>query len=114
MHLTHYSYVQESNIAGYIYVFNFRYIFFSEWDRPANISRVNADGSGLIVFSNLTLGWPNGLALDYDLDRVYWCDALLDHVSHSNLDGKDTKTITSGAIRHPFSLVIYKGKLLIL
>lgn len=85
------------------------FIFFSEWDRPANISRANSDGSGLIVFKNVTLGWPNGLSIDFDADRVYWCDALLDHVQHANLDGTDVKTVNSRLIRHPFSIVIYKN-----
>ena len=85
------------------------YIFFSEWDRPANISRAHADGNNVQVFKNVLLGWPNGLSIDYDEDRLYWCDALLDHVQHANLDGSDVKTITSSNIKHPFSLVIYGG-----
>lgn len=84
------------------------FIFFSEWDRPANISRAYSDGSNLTVFKNLTLGWPNGLSVDFDQDRLYWCDALLDHVQHSNLDGTDVKTVNSRLIRHPFSIVIHK------
>ncbi len=56
------------------------YIFFSEWDRPANISRANSDGTNVQVFRNVLLGWPNGLAMDYASDRLYWCDALLDHI----------------------------------
>lgn len=92
-----------------IVVFN-RFIFFSEWDRPANISRTYTDGSNLIVFRNVTLGWPNGLAMDFAMDRLYWCDALLDHVQHSNLDGTDVRTINSKLIRHPFSIVIFQGK----
>ena len=77
------------------------YMFFSEWDRPANISRqgkiffliisfqckiltrvsrANMDGTNVQVFRNATLGWPNGLAMDYEADRLYWCDALLDHI----------------------------------
>ena len=55
-------------------------MFFSEWDRPANISRANMDGTNVTVFRNATLGWPNGLAMDYEADRLYWCDALLDHI----------------------------------
>ena len=62
-----------------------------------------------MVFKNVTLGWPNGLALDYETDRLYWCDALLDHVQHSHLNGTDVKTINSRFIRHSFSIVIYKG-----
>lgn len=85
------------------------YIFFSEWDRPANISRAASDGNNLTVFKNLTLGWPNGLSIDFEQDRLYWCDALLDHVQHSNLDGTDVKTVNSRLIRHPFSIVIHKN-----
>lgn len=84
------------------------YIFFSEWDRPANITRANADGSNLLVFRNVTLGWPNGLSIDFKSDRVYWCDALLDHVQHANLDGTDITTVNSRLIRHPFSIVIHE------
>ena len=83
------------------------YIFYSEWDRPANISRANSDGTDVQVFRNVLLGWPNGLAMDYENDRLYWCDALLDHIQHAKLDGTDVKTISSRMIRHPFSLVIY-------
>ncbi len=85
-------------------------IFFSEWDRPANISRANSDGTGVRVFK-LLLGWPNGLSMDYERDRLYWCDALLDHIQHADLDGKDVKTISSRMIRHPFSLVIHGKKI---
>ena len=98
------------------------YMFFSEWDRPANISRANMDGSevkvrnkifgqmivnltGLApkVFRNVLLGWPNGLSMDYEADRLYWCDALLDHIQvgqnytifvgilHNLLDDKNMK-----------------------
>ncbi|XP_063240571.1 low-density lipoprotein receptor-related protein 2 [Bacillus rossius redtenbacheri] len=83
------------------------YVFFSEWDRPANISRAHTDGSNLLVFRNVTLGWPNGLSVDFQMDRLYWCDALLDHVQHSNLDGTDVRTVNSRLIRHPFSIVIH-------
>jgi hypothetical protein len=92
-------------------VWFFRYIFFSEWDRPANISRAHTDGSNLMVFRNVTLGWPNGLSVDFETDRLYWCDALLDHVQHSNLEGTDVRTVSYRLIRHPFSIVIHKGEL---
>lgn len=86
-----------------------RYVFYSEWDRPANISRAYLDGTNVMVFRNVLLGWPNGLSIDYATDRIYWCDALLDHVQHANLDGTDVQTISSQSIKHPFSLVIYNG-----
>lgn len=89
------------------------YIFYSEWDRPANISRATLDGQNVIVFKGVMLGWPNGLSLDTALDRLYWCDALLDHIQYSNLDGTDIHTITSPRIKHPFSLVIHGDDLFV-
>lgn len=83
------------------------YVFYSEWDRPANISRAFLDGSNVMVFRNVLLGWPNGLSIDYQTDRIYWCDALLDHLQHAKLDGTDVQTISSASIKHPFSLVIF-------
>ncbi|XP_013773508.1 low-density lipoprotein receptor-related protein 2-like isoform X2 [Limulus polyphemus] len=83
------------------------YLFYSEWDRPANISRAFLDGTNSMVFRGVLLGWPNGLSIDYLKDRLYWCDALLDHVQHANLDGTDVQTINSPRIKHPFSLVIH-------
>lgn len=83
------------------------YVFYSEWDRPANISRAFLDGTNVMIFRGVLLGWPNGLSIDYATDRLYWCDALLDHIQHANLDGTDVKTINSPRIKHPFSLVIH-------
>ena len=60
------------------------------------------------VFRHVLLGWPNGLAIDYLSDRLYWCDALLDHIQHAKLDGTDVQKITSNLIKHPFSLVVFK------
>lgn len=63
-----------------------------------------------MVFRGVLLGWPNGLSIDFDQDRLYWCDALLDHIQHANLDGSDVKTINTPRIKHPFSLVVHNGK----
>ena len=68
----------------------------------------NVDGTHLMVFRNILLGWPNGLAIDFDTDRIYWCDALLDHIQHARLDGTDVQTVSSLLVRHPFSLVVFK------
>lgn len=82
-------------------------LFFSEWDRPANISRAYLDGTNVGVFKGLILGWPNGLSIDFQTDRLYWCDALLDQIQHSKLDGTDIRVFTTPSIKHPFSLVIH-------
>lgn len=84
------------------------FLFYSEWDRPANISRAYLDGTNVAIFKGLTLGWPNGLSIDFQADRLYWCDALLDQIQHSKLDGTDIKAFSTSSIKHPFSLVIHQ------
>ncbi|XP_022692321.1 low-density lipoprotein receptor-related protein 2-like isoform X2 [Varroa jacobsoni] len=86
------------------------YIFYSVWDRPANISRAYLDGTNQQVVRGTSLGWPNGLAIDFENDRLYWCDALLDHIQHSNLDGSDVQTVntTMLQLKHTFSITIFK------
>jgi low density lipoprotein-related protein 2 len=106
--IIYYVELHEINKNVFSLYFN-RYLFYSEWERPANISRVNLDATGLVVFQKLILGWPNGLAIDYEEDRLYWCDALLDHIQHSKLDGTDVQTVFTSLIRHAFSLVVYEG-----
>ena len=64
------------------------------------------DGSDhrfLVNGTNIT--WPNGLAIDYNKNRIYWADAKTDVVESINLDGTDRKIIISGT-RHIFGLAI--------
>lgn len=42
-----------------------RYIFWTDWYRPAKIMRAWGDGSHALSIVNTTLGWPNGLAIDW-------------------------------------------------
>lgn len=42
-----------------------RYLFWSDWYRPAVIMKAFPDGSNAVPLVNTTLGWPYGLALDY-------------------------------------------------
>ncbi|XP_014669426.1 PREDICTED: low-density lipoprotein receptor-related protein 2-like isoform X2 [Priapulus caudatus] len=82
-------------------------LFFSEWDRPANISSANLDGSNRVVIRNRELGWPNGLSIDFTADRLYWCDAQLDRIQHCRFDGSDVQTLNIKVV-HPFSLIVYQ------
>nr|KAF6496225.1 LDL receptor related protein 2 [Rousettus aegyptiacus] len=85
------------------------YIFFTDWFRPAKIMRAWGDGSNLLPIVNTTLGWPNGLAIDWGALRLYWVDALFDKIEHSTFDGLDRRVL--GHIQqmtHPFGLTIFQ------
>uniref|UniRef100_A0A3B4FXS2 Low-density lipoprotein receptor-related protein 2 n=1 Tax=Pundamilia nyererei TaxID=303518 RepID=A0A3B4FXS2_9CICH len=83
------------------------YLFWSDWYRPAVIMRGFTDGSNAVPLVNTTLGWPFGLAVDYN-DRLYWVDTLLDQIGHIDIEGSDRQTFTNiGQITQPYSLTVY-------
>lgn len=59
------------------------------------------------VFRENELGWPNGLAIDYKTDRLWWVDALLDTIQSSRFDGSDVSTLRGPRIVHPYGLAVY-------
>jgi len=51
-------------------------MFWSDWyEKMPKIERAAMDGSGRRVIVTEDLQWPNGLALDNERGKVYWCDA---------------------------------------
>lgn len=57
-------------------------------DDEPKIECANLDGSKRRAVITRDLIRPHGLALDFDLDRLYWCDALRDVIEYANFDGR--------------------------
>lgn len=90
------------------------YMFLSDWFRPAKIMRAWSDGSHLMPIVNTSLGWPNGLAIDWSASRLYWVDAFFDKIEHSTLDGLDRKRLGHvDQMTHPFGLTVFKDNVFI-
>lgn len=58
----------------------YRWLFWTDWDANGpRIERCSMSGdhrSIVILVDEVTNGaWPNGLTLDYQLNRIYWIDA---------------------------------------
>jgi len=56
------------------------YMYWTDWGEVPKIERADLDGTERHVMANTSLGWPNGLALDYHQRKIYWGDAKTDKI----------------------------------
>ncbi|XP_041465960.1 low-density lipoprotein receptor-related protein 4-like isoform X1 [Lytechinus variegatus] len=88
-------------------------LYWTDWGTTPNIEMSNRDGSDRQVIIDTELGWPNGITYDIKGHRLIWCDARLDKIETSDLDGSLRRTllgVTHGVL-HPFGVVVYDGTL---
>ncbi|XP_029850375.2 prolow-density lipoprotein receptor-related protein 1 [Ixodes scapularis] len=97
------------------------YIFWSDWGVPPKIERASLDGSDRVVLVNSSVQLINDLAIDFDEDRLYWCDSRTDTIERVDLDGGNRETVfppaplgeedeggeSSRPLQNPFSLVVH-------
>lgn len=52
------------------------------------------------------LQWPNGIAIDFKQDKLYWADAMSDRIERANLDGSERETVLEIKYSHIFGFDI--------
>lgn len=62
-------------------------MFWSDWGEETKIERAALDGSQRVAIVTTNLTYPNGLALDYERDKIYWIDAAKGVMEYANFDG---------------------------
>lgn len=58
-------------------------MYWTDWGEIPKIERATLDGTDRVMMVNTSLGWPNGLALDYAERKIYWGDAKTDKIEVS-------------------------------
>ena len=48
-----------------------RTMYYTDWGNSSHISKANYDGSNIVVLQDTDLGWPNGLAADFNSEYMY-------------------------------------------
>lgn len=84
------------------------YLFFADWGHSPRIERSLLDGSERKSIINSELGFPTGLAIDFQTKKLFWADALQDKIETSDLDGKNRKVVIPHA-EHPFGFTLTSG-----
>ena len=64
-----FSYIQDM-VNGWLY--------WSDWGNAPRIERAWMDGSHREAIITEEIFWPNGIALDVEEQKIYWCDAKKD------------------------------------
>lgn len=70
-------------------------MFWSDWGEEAMIERANMDGTSRVIIASKKLIWPNGLAIDYDQQKLYFVDGGTKTLENMNFDGSSRKVIIS-------------------
>ncbi|XP_038051809.1 uncharacterized protein LOC119724704 [Patiria miniata] len=85
------------------------HLYWTDWGSAPKIERSGTDGSGRRVLIDTALMWPNGISLDLEGGRMYWCDAGTDRIEYSDLLGQGRTVLvdrTSFNI-HAYDLFVY-------
>jgi hypothetical protein len=72
------------------------------------VVRMGLDGADRRPIVEDNLHWPNGIAVDQILDRVYWSDAHFDVLESIKIDGTDRRVILKDVDKHPFGLAVFE------
>ena len=46
-----------------------------------------------VLFGNDTVGWPNGVTIDYQSEKIYFVDAKLEFVASADFNGKNLRKL---------------------
>ena len=83
-------------------------MYWTDWGEVAKIEKAGMDGQMRTIIIDTDLIWPNGLALDYETQILYWADANLDKIEYASVDGSGRTVLETGetGLLHPYSLTL--------
>ena len=90
-------------------------MFWTDWGEEPKIERAEMDSSDRRVIIRKNIHWPNGLTIDYSLQKIYWTDANLCYIDKANYDGTNRESVFRSpnycVLGHPFALTLYENKI---
>ena len=89
----------------------YRTMYWTDWGTSPKIEKASMDGTLRTVIHSIGLVWPNGLALDYTTQTLYWIEASLDRMESSDVNGLNRRVLITAGIDHPYGIDVFQGKL---
>ncbi|XP_065069050.1 low-density lipoprotein receptor-related protein 4-like isoform X3 [Rhopilema esculentum] len=85
-----------------------RLLFWTDWGSRPRIERVSMDGlQRQVIVNSEHVTWPNGLAVDYEANRLYWADSKRNNIGACNLDGTGL-FIAVKDVPNPYGLTVFE------
>jgi len=87
------------------------FLFWTEWGKSSGVYQSGMDGTNPTHLISDNAAWPNGLAFDAVLNRLYWSEAKLGTIEYYDFDTKQRKSVFKDGVFHPFSLAVFEDNL---
>ena len=85
-------------------------MFWTDWGNASKIEKCGMNGNQTTrqVVVGKKIFWPNGLTIDYTLNRIWWTDARLDTIESADLNGNHRRIVLkSKSTQHPFGISLF-------
>ena len=88
-------------------------MFWTDWGYTPKIEKANMDGTGRTTIIIAGLGYPNGLAIDYSQNLIFWTDAKTKQLESADFSGNNRRVLLdlSSGSSFPFGLVLHRKSL---
>nr|XP_022327034.1 low-density lipoprotein receptor-related protein 4-like [Crassostrea virginica] len=83
-------------------------IYWTDWGSSPKIEKAGYDGSNRQTIASTGLKWPNGLAFDYQENRLYFVDAGTHQIEAMQPDGSSRSVILTDTAAHFFAISPYQ------
>lgn len=83
-------------------------MFWSDWSDSPVMEKAGMDGSDRIPIVSENLHYPNGLAIDFSNNRLYFVDAGTKALEFVNFDGTGRNRLIADGLHHPFGIDVYE------
>lgn len=87
------------------------YAFWSDWSLAPFIARMGMDGSNFTKIVTKGLFWPNALAMDPQINKLWWGDAYLNRIEMSDFDGTNRHIVIEN-LPHIYSIALFESTML--
>lgn len=87
-------------------------LFWTDRGRSPKIESARLDGSERRILVNESINFVTGISLDFQENKVYWCDSRLDTIERIDYGGQNRVLLLDNMHVHsPYGLAIYQAKI---